>query len=450
MKRALVIFRRDLRIEDNSAVIAAAQEHQLFVCFIFDPVQVTQENKFLSTNALQFMVESLQELKGDIERRNGRLYTFYGNSMLVVKQLIRAIKFNALYVNRDYTPFSIKRDLMLKELCEREQIKFISHDDILLHEPEEVLKRDGGPYTIFNPYFKRANKLTVSPPQTVPLSFYKAPVAIAQVDLDSQLKLHAKILSTHNAHTLQGGRKHALKILRELHKFSNYSKTRDYPALNTTLLSAHLKFGTVSVREVYHAIKGELGANHPLIRQLYWRDFYTHIAYHFPNVFGSAFKKKYNHIEWSYNQEHFERWCFGETGFPIVDAGMKELNETGFMHNRVRMITASFLVKDLHLDWQLGERYFARKLVDYDPSVNNGNWQWIASTGSDAQPYFRIFNPWLQQKKFDPECHYIKKWLPQLQDLTPREIHNYAHPMLDHTAQARKALLTYKTVYHRF
>jgi deoxyribodipyrimidine photo-lyase len=208
-------------------------------------------------------------------------------------------------------------------------------------------------------------------------------------------------------------------------------------------MAPHNKFGTISVREVYHSIADKLGAEHSLIREVYWRDFFTHIAWHFPHVFGHAFHRVYDKLEWNESQEDFDQWCSGNTGFPIVDAGMRELVSTGFMHNRVRMIAASFLVKDLHISWQKGEEFFARHLTDFDPCVNNGSWQWSASTGCDAQPYFRIFNPWLQQKRFDPECEYIKRWIPELSGLSPKRIHSiyeedlfrpagYPAPMLDH------------------
>jgi deoxyribodipyrimidine photo-lyase len=212
------------------------------------------------------------------------------------------------------------------------------------------------------------------------------------------------------------------------------------------LLSAHHKFGTVSIRETYQKIKNEFGIAHTLINELYWRDFFTHIGFHFPKVFVSAFNEKYEKIPWENNKTKFNHWCNGTTGFPIVDAGMRELGTTGFMHNRVRMVVASFLTKDLHIDWRWGEQFFANHLIDYDPAVNNGNWQWAASTGCDAQPYFRIFNPWSQQQKFDTNCIYIKKWIPELKNLTSREIHqlenkpslvpNYPQPIINHNEAA--------------
>jgi deoxyribodipyrimidine photo-lyase len=238
-------------------------------------------------------------------------------------------------------------------------------------------------------------------------------------------------------------------------RFENYEAERDYPSLQgTTGLSAHNKLGTISIREFYHYVRNELGEGHPLIRQLYWRDFFTHLAYHFPDVFRQAFKEKFRNIRWDYNNSMFHAWCSGSTGFPIVDAGMRQLNATGFMHNRVRMIAASFLVKDLHIDWHLGEMYFASQLVDYDPCVNNGNWQWSASTGADSQPYFRVLNPWLQQKKYDPDCEYIRRWVPELREMSASDIHGlekkqppastgYPSSIVDHKAERERTLAVF-------
>jgi deoxyribodipyrimidine photo-lyase len=242
------------------------------------------------------------------------------------------------------------------------------------------------------------------------------------------------------------------KILANIDIFGGYQTDRNFPALDkTTRLSAHLKFGTCSVRQVYHQVKTAHGSDHELVRALFWRDFFTHIAWHFPYVFRHSFRHQYRNVHWSGSTGHFESWCRGSTGFPIIDAGMRELNATGFMHNRVRMIAASFLIKDLQIDWRQGENYFRQQLVDYDPCVNNGNWQWVASTGCDAQPWFRIFNPWVQQKKFDAECIYIKKWIPELRSLEASQIHSpyrgtlagYPAPLIDHALAVVKTRQIY-------
>jgi deoxyribodipyrimidine photo-lyase len=436
-KRALHIFRRDLRLEDNTALRAAsssAEEQSL--AFIFDPRQV-DANPYRSNNALLFMLNSLNELKRCIEKKGGRLFFFYDSPGDVLRNLLK--DHDALFLNNDYTPFSLKRDKTLKKLCDEMGSAFHSFDDALLNPPHKVLKSDGTPYTVFTPFYKSASKLEVLEAKPVPrFNFSKL-----SYSFEDQAFLEKLKPEPNSSLYVKGGRKEALKLINNLEKFKNYNDDRNFPALEaTTKLSAHNKFGTISVRELYHKLSDNLGQNHGLIRQLYWRDFFTQIAFHFPHVFKGAFKEQYNNIKWQRSRKDFEQWCAGETGFPIVDAGMRQLNRSGYMHNRVRMIVASFLVKDLHLNWQWGERYFATKLVDYDPAVNNGSWQWAASTGCDAQPYFRIFNPWLQQKKFDPEAVYIKKWIPELEALSADKIHNwleqdsgnikYPSPMLDH------------------
>ena len=312
--------------------------------------------------------------------------------------------------------------------------------DILLNEPEQAVKIDKTPYKVFTAFYNHARQFPVALPQALDKRNFLSADSGFTIDQLGLPKAEPAI---------KGGRNQALAILDRLSDCADYQNTRDFPALDaTSKLSAHLKFGTCSVREVYYAILERLGSEHPLLRQLYWRDFFTHIAYHFPQVFGRAFLEKFANLHWDNNPDYFQAWCDGKTGFPIVDAGMRELNATGFMHNRVRMITASFLVKDLHIDWRWGERYFAQHLVDYDPCVNNGNWQWAASTGCDAQPYFRIFNPWLQQLKFDQDCRYIYRWLPELQAFPPKIIHqwdkkhsvcSYPAPIIDH---ARESQLT--------
>lgn len=452
--KSLFIFRRDLRLDDNTALCAASSHSKTVIpCFIFDPMQVEQKNEYRSLNALQFMMESLKDLELQLAKHHGKLYLFYGETIEILEKVITTNGIDALFFNRDYTPFSIKRDFAIQSLCKRLKVDYISHDDALLNAPEKILNKAGKPYTIFTPYWKTASLKPVTRPEKYRYkNLHKNKIEGAQTD-----KIFKSILPKANSTIAQkGGRTEGLTILKHLEDFNNYQKTRDIPSLHTTELSAHIKFGTVSIREIYYAMIEKLGrsAHHGLVRQLYWHDFYYQIAFHWPTVFGSAFQEKYNKIKWSYNKEHFKRWCQGTTGFPIVDAGMRQLNKTGFMHNRVRMIVASFLTKDLLIDWQWGERYFAQQLVDYDPCVNNGNWQWAASTGCDPQPYFRIFNPWLQQKKFDPESLYIKEWIEELRHVDTKIIHNwykeqkttaqYPKPMVDHAHQKELALKMFR------
>ncbi|MCC5832195.1 MAG: deoxyribodipyrimidine photo-lyase [Chlamydiales bacterium] len=449
--KGLFIFRRDLRIHDNRGLIYALENaEEVFCIFIFTPEQIS-DNPYRSDFCLQFMLESLEDLEEEIAKKKGRLSYFFESPQKAVEKCITKLGVDLVVVNRDYTPYSIQRDKTIQKVCKDKEVVFKSFDDVLLHPPENLLKSDGNPYTVFTPFYKNAVKLPVDSPRK---NLYKN-YSNRRIDFAKEASPFKKILA--NRHVAQkGGRKEALRILKNLHRFSRYEPERDYPFMEaTTHLSPHLKFTTVSPREVYYKIEEALGPNTPLSRSLYWRDFFSSIAFYFPYVFGGAFHEKYDRLNWSKSSSHFKSWCEGRTGFPIVDAGMRELNQTGYMHNRVRMIVASFFVKDLHLDWKKGEKYFAQHLLDYDPAVNNGNWQWAASTGCDAQPYFRIFNPWRQQIKFDSECHYIKKWIPELLDKDPKRIHEwykeekeeeYPLPIVDHAIESKKALANYKSI----
>lgn len=449
-KKTLFIFRRDLRLPDNRGLISALQSSELVIpCFIFTPEQI-ESNPYLSPFCLQFMIESLQDLQKQLKERTGYLYFFYGKPEEIVTKCIQKLDVDAVFANRDYTPYSQARDNEIKKSCNTHQIPFNLFDDNLLQSPEDTLKSNGKPYTIFTPFFKNSSHLDVAKPQAnMYTNYFHDTIPFANEAL-----IH-KILPKNTPHLiLPGGRTAGLKILKNIGNFANYALVRDFPEKNgTTHLSAYLKFNVCSIREVYYAICKALGKNNELIRQLYWRDFFSTIALFFPYVFKGCFHKKFDRLNWNQSKENFQKWCEGRTGIPIVDAGMRELNQTGFMQNRVRMITASFLVKDLHINWQWGEQYFAQKLIDYDPAVNNGNWQWAASTGCDAQPYFRIFNPWIQQKKFDPECLYIKKWIPELDPISAKVIHawhqqqetpvDYPPPMVDHSKESQVCLAMY-------
>lgn len=452
-KNAAFIFRRDLRLEDNTGLLAAGKmADEVIPCFIFDPRQATNQNEFKSDNALQFMIGSLQDLERQIHEKNGRLYLFYGVAHEVIKTLILEKNIDAIFLNRDYTPFALSRDHEIEKICIKLNCAFHIYDDYVLNTPDAVMTQGGTPYSVFTAYFKKAREVPVKLPEKLhTLSWYRKPIASSY-----DHTIYKKILKNDNENIwTQGGTREAEALLKMLPSLSKYPQTRDIPRLSTSNLSAHNKFGTVSIRRVYQAIRESLGAQSLLIQQLYWRDFFTMVAFHSPFVFGQPYHEKYAKLYWKNDQTLFKAWCEGTTGFPIVDAGMRQLNATGFMHNRVRMIVGSFLTKDLHIDWLWGEKYFAQKLVDYDPCVNNGNWQWVASTGCDAQPYFRIFNPWLQQKKFDPECDYIRLWVPELKDTPTAVIHNwykpnspavkgYPRPLIDHSKESTLAKLFYK------
>jgi len=457
-KVSLFIFRRDLRLEDNTTLIKALSEsEQVIPCFIFDPKQL-EKHPYKSESGVQFLRESLKDLNQQLEEKQTKLYLFEGKPVDVIEKLYKSNNISAVYFNKDYTSYSKKRDNSIEAWCIDNKVYCGSCHDVTIFPPDMVKKGDGTPYTIFTPFFRKSMQFPVTKPQNNTYTNYYSK------EISFSLSSLPPLSTTENSfpkRNIFGGRKNALKILKEIHTKANYKETRDFPHIDsTTKLSAHHKFGTISVREAAQAVLSKLDQNSSLLQEIFWHDFFTYIGYHFPHVYGNAFNKKYQEIPWDKNNELLQKWKEGRTGFPLIDAGMRELNQTGYMHNRVRMVVASFLCKDLHIDWREGEKYFATKLIDYDPAINNGNWQWAASTGCDAQPYFRIFNPWLQQKKFDEDCIYIKKWIPELQDCEPKAIHNlekqhplgaekYPRPMVTHSIEKDKTLHYYKTGFSK-
>ncbi len=408
------LFRRDLRRDDNTALNQALRKSEVVVpVFVTDPRQVSEENPYRGEHALQFLQESLIDLDHAVRAEGGGLHIHEGVAEDVVPRLVRQYGAEAVFLNKDYTPFSLARDTALAAALAEAGVPLHQYDDALLTPPGAILTAERKPYSVFTPFYRSALQRTVPKPvseQGVFLPGKTVPI---------------RLVNTTQKLAVQGGATAARKIVHHLTEYAHYTATRDIPGQSgTTRLSAYLKFGCVSPRQVYWALRTALPRGYePIVRQLYWRDFFTHIAFFHPGVFGAAWKSQYDKVRWNALGDAFEAWKIGKTGFPIVDAGMRELNETGWMHNRVRMITASFLIKDLHIDWREGERYFAQRLADYDPAVNNGSWQWVAGTGADAAPYFRVFNPWLQQKKFDPECVYIRRWVPELRDVSVKDIH---------------------------
>ncbi len=455
-KHVLHIFRRDLRLVDNSSLLFAADSSKVSVGFIFDTTQISKNNSYKSLPALSFMVASLEELAREVHQRGGAFNFWYGHPETVLEKVLKESSIDCVTVNEDYTPFSRARDEKIAAVCSKHGVSFVSHHDALLTPPGKVLTNAREAFKVFTPFYKAAAAEVVAKPQIhTDFSFVKRLLPEADGEI-----LYERIFGggqRHMPEVLGSARSGGLRMLRKVGSLQEYETERNYPFLDaaTTHLSPHNKFGTVSIREVYWAIKDALGSKaEPILRSLYWRDFFTHILFAKPTVLGHAYKERYDELWWENDEKKFAAWCEGRTGFPIVDAGMRELSKTGYMHNRVRMITASFLVKDLHIDWRWGERYFAQKLTDYDPAVNNGNWQWVASTGCDAQPYFRIFNPWLQQKKFDPDAEYIKRWVPELKSFSAAAIHTifkkpvkgYIVPIVDHAAESKKALIAYKKI----
>ena len=450
----LFIFRRDLRIQDNKGLKLLHDEcENIYTIFIFTPEQVGNANKYKSNNCVQFMIESLQNLNTQL---SGKLYCFYGKNNSVIHDLINELEINVVCFNLDYTPYAINRDIEIMNLCEKTNIDILFENDYYLNEPGSILSGGETPYLKFTPYYTQASKRRVESPIN---SFKFSPKKTSKrlkniINLSNAIKSFTKI----NENLLiKGGRTEGIKALKDAVKTQkHYSRTRDDISYNTSLLSAYIKFGCLSIREVYKAFNH----NKDFIRQLHWRDFYSQIMYFNPQVIGGALKTNYNKIKWHNSGRLFKAWCDGKTGFPIVDAAMRQLNTIGWMHNRGRMIVSSFLTKILLIDWRLGERYFATKLVDYDPANNNGGWQWSSGTGADSQPYFRIFNPFLQSQNHDPNCKYIKRWIPELAEVPNEIIHdwndlkkrreinsNYPSPIVDYTEQKEKALKMYKEVY---
>ena len=453
----LFIFRRDLRIVDNHGLHLLFQHcKNIYTIFIFTPEQVSKANDYKSNNAVQFMIESLEDLKKNIMEKGGKLYTFYGSNEKVVKECIKELKIDLVCFNLDITPYARERDKEIIQLCEDNKT-YVTYDwDYYILEPNQIVSGAGTPYQKFTPYYESAKKISVDVPlKSVSYPFIKSSKKMVyEISLQDAFQ---KFVTKENADLIvHGGRTNALKTLKTALKTQkHYSQTHNDLSKNTTLLSAYIKFGCVSIREVYYAFKG----NHDLIRQLYWRDFYSQIMYHFPRVLDHALKPNYNKIKWPKNEKWFKAWTQGLTGFPVVDAGMRQLITTGWLHNRSRLIVASFLVKTLLINWKKGEKFFAQQLVDYDPANNNGNWEWIMGGGADSQPFFRIFNPWEQGKHFDPECVYIKEWIPELRDLDPKVIHqwdtewenyksiDYVKPICDYKKQKELVLKLYNQAF---
>ncbi len=445
MKVALHWFRCDLRLSDNTALsLAVAQADAVIPVFIFDPVVLTAPET--GAPIVAFMLECLASLEKNIEAAGGRLIFRYGDIETEMSKVLRETDATALYYNRDYEPYARKRDATVEKLARSLGVEVHSAKDGVVHEPEEIVKADGKPYLVFTP-FSRAWKLLPKPP-VLPVVKFRRPSGLKEPKSLPLPTLEALGFSTEL--TLPpAGEKAARDRLRQFAFGAalRYASRRNFPAEDSTSrFSPHLRLGTLSPRTVLASVEAVARQNLParkeietFVNELIWREFYRHILWHFPQVADSCFKPQYNDLKWENDDRRFAAWCEGRTGYPIVDAGMRQLNTTGWMHNRVRMIVATFLTKDLLVSWQWGERYFMRKLIDADLASNNGGWQWSAGTGTDAQPYFRIFNPTSQALKFDPEGRYIRSYVPEADTLA------YPAPIVDHAVQRLKALALFKT-----
>lgn len=452
---SLFIFRRDLRLYDNTGLIEALNNSDTVIpIFIFTPTQLdSQRNKLKSNNCVQFMIESLKDLEANLEKKGGKLYYFYGEPDKVVEQILESKNIDSVYVNRDYTLYSKKRDNKMEKVCKKNKVIFNSYDDSLLLPLHSVLTGSGTVYKVFTPFYNKAKGLPIPKPEANSRKNYYSGSLKGQykgsIDkfYDNNPNIHVK-----------GGRKAGKKILKELKEHKDYDKTRDTPSIETTHLSAYNKFGCVSIREVYWECVDQLGESNGLVRQLFWRDFYYNIGAEYDDIWkGKPFYEKYEDLEWYGTSSQFKKWKEGKTGYPIIDAAMRQLNQTGYMHNRCRLIVANFLIKLVGINWKKGEYYFARQLVDYDPNQNNGNWQWVASTGAVSEQSTRIYNPWSQTRKIDPKCEYIKTWLPELKDLPESDIFkwnvtyveydiDYPKPMIDYKEAREKGLKMYKAI----
>ena len=419
-------FRRDLRLLDNKGLFHAHQEsHPVQPIFIFDK-NILDKLEEKDDARVTFIHEQLTKIQSQLVSSSSSLDVRYGEPLAIWKQLLEDYDVKAVWANKDYEPYARERDKAVFELLGEQGIAFKAKKDHVIFEKDEVLKKDGKPYTVYTPY-SRVWKDLFTPSH---INHY------ASEDQSNWHKQSAKdIISLKQ----MGFEKSTIPApSNELNQkiVKNYHNTRNTPSEEgTTRMSVHLRFGTVSTRQL---VKDSMDLNGKYLNELIWREFYQSILWHFPHVVEHNFNRKYDGVVWRNNEEEFEKWCQGKTGYPIVDAGMRELNKTGHMHNRVRMIVASFLTKHLLIDWRWGEAYFAKKLLDFELASNNGGWQWAAGTGVDAAPYFRIFNPYTQTDKFDPQMKYVKKWVPEL------ETADYPKAIVEHKIARERALETYK------
>lgn len=427
MSSAIFWHRRDLRIHDNAGLYKALKKHQsVQAVFIFD--QQILQHLAANDQRVLFIYQEIEKLKEAYQELGADLKVYYGHAATLIAELAQAMKAEVVYANRDYEPQALLRDTAVFEALKKLDIQFIGAKDQVIFEKSEVVKDDGKPYTIYTPYARKwkakLNEFYLKPNPTE--AYFQNLAKVAPTPLMSLAEMGFE-----SAHTQAFPKSETpISILK------NYHLQRDTPSVaGTSRLSLHLRFGTISIRKL---AQEALQTNEKYLNELIWRDFYQMILFHFPQTVDSAFKPAYDNILWENQERDFNAWCEGKTGYPLVDAGMRELNETGFMHNRVRMVVASFLTKHLLIDWRWGERYFAEKLLDFELASNIGGWQWAAGCGCDAAPYFRVFNPEAQQKKFDPNYLYIKKWVPEFG--TPQ----YVQPIIEHRFARERILARFK------
>ena len=421
-------FRRDLRLNDNAGLYHALKSgNPVLPLFIFDR-EILDKLEDKDDARVTFIYNAIEELHADLQKYESSLLVIYDKAEHAWDKIIKEYNVASVYANHDYEPYATSRDDAIGEKLKKHNIDFETFKDQVIFEKEEVTKDDGKPYTVYTPYQRK---------------WYTA-LKPFHLQAYSTLKYLTNLVNTRPLAIPSlkeiGFERSTLHLPGKEYKdvISDYAETRDFPAIKgTSRIGMHLRFGTISIREL--AKMAYSYSNKTWLNELIWREFYMMILYHFPQTRDHAFRPEYDRIKWINDEAQFKAWCDGQTGYPIIDAGMRELNATGFMHNRVRMIVASFLSKDLLIDWRWGERYFARKLLDYEMASNVGGWQWAAGSGTDAAPYFRIFNPDAQTKKFDPELKYIKKWVPEYADFS-----TYPKPIVDHAFARERCLKVFK------
>lgn len=426
-------FRRDLRLNDNHGLFRAlASGYNVLPLFIFDK-NILNDLSDKNDARISFIYNELWEINQVLQEHNSCLLIRYGYPDQVWRELLSSYNIKAVYCNEDFEPYGILRDNVIKEITSEKDVGFYTFVDHLVFSPDEIMKDDGTPYTVFTPYSRKWKDRLHNEGASRdigPLQVYPSNSTGTYFSFHSEFPLLA-VLGFEKADIFPPVRSVSKKVI------AKYHETRNFPALSsgTSRLSVHFRFGTISIREkVYSALK----LNDMYVNELIWREFYAQILFHFPRVVNESFKRDYDKIQWRNAPDDFQRWCEGKTGYPLVDAGMRELNMTGLMHNRVRMVAASFLTKHLLIDWRWGEAYFAQKLLDFELASNNGGWQWAAGCGTDAAPYFRIFNPELQMDKFDRGREYVKKYVEEF------GTEKYPAPMIDHKTARERCLVVYQ------
>ena len=418
-------FRRDLRLDDNKGLYNALKDHDnVLPIFIYDKNILDRLKK--NDHRIQFIKNKIEKINENLSKINKSIVQFYGKPVEVFEKLIQEFQISSIYLNRDYTPYAIKRDNEIIKLSKKNNIKFNDFKDHVLYEKFDITKDDGKPYKVYTPYSRKwlskldSDGIKNYPSEKLINNFIKIN---SNFDFNSLGFCESKITLT--------------KLNFSKKVINEYEETRNFPYRDgTSKIGVHLRFGTLSTRKLVK--EARISSNITFLKELVWREFFQQILFHFPHTVNKSFKPQYDRIEWLNSEDDFIKWCNGNTGYALVDAGMRELNKTGFMHNRVRMLVGSFLCKHLLIDWRWGEAYFREKLFDYEPASNIGNWQWVAGCGVDAAPYFRIFNPHEQIKKFDKNFIYIKRWVPEF------ETENYVGTIVDHKLARERCLEVYK------